>query len=247
MPEEFKWVTTCNRFVAFLDIMGFKDMVSRHSHQDVKKIMESFEPAIGHIRLNLGTLPEHANAVRPVFFSDSILLVSNDGSGKAATLLSIFAENILAKAMSVGIPLKGAIAYGEQTADFDKSLHFGRPLIDAFLLQEQLLFYGIALHHTADKRLSDAILVKEPEFRLLEPELYKYATPLKTGIVTHTVLDLARPNAYTPVETMLANLYGTVSGEPRRSLDNTRAFAEWLAKEKLKSRQTHGSGSAVVA
>lgn len=35
------WEPTCNRFVAFLDIMGFKDMVSRKKHADIYNMLNS--------------------------------------------------------------------------------------------------------------------------------------------------------------------------------------------------------------
>lgn len=40
------WKTTCERFVAYLDIMGFKDRVYRESHEDVRKMLESLRSAI---------------------------------------------------------------------------------------------------------------------------------------------------------------------------------------------------------
>jgi len=33
--EKKKWIITTKRFVAFLDIMGFKDMVARNSHKNI--------------------------------------------------------------------------------------------------------------------------------------------------------------------------------------------------------------------
>jgi|JI10StandDraft_1071094.scaffolds.fasta_scaffold2345218_1 hypothetical protein len=37
--EQQKWKTTAKRFVAYVDIMGFKDMVARNSHKDILEIM----------------------------------------------------------------------------------------------------------------------------------------------------------------------------------------------------------------
>jgi hypothetical protein len=32
------------------------------------------------------------------------------------------------------------------TLDYEKSIFFGQPLVDAFLLQDELKFYGIVVH-----------------------------------------------------------------------------------------------------
>ena len=37
VEEEVRWKPTCNRFVAFFDVMGFKDYVMRNKHEDVLK------------------------------------------------------------------------------------------------------------------------------------------------------------------------------------------------------------------
>jgi|WetSurMetagenome_2_1015567.scaffolds.fasta_scaffold397245_2 hypothetical protein len=51
MPEESGlWNETPNIFVAFLDIMGFKDRVFREKHEDVKKKLESLHPTIDNIQ-----------------------------------------------------------------------------------------------------------------------------------------------------------------------------------------------------
>lgn len=34
------WQITTNRFVGFIDIMGFKDMVARSSHEDIYDMMK---------------------------------------------------------------------------------------------------------------------------------------------------------------------------------------------------------------
>ena len=43
----------------------------------------------------------------------------------------------LETALTNGIPIKGAIAKGIMTADFNKSIYVGVPLIDAYNLQKE--------------------------------------------------------------------------------------------------------------
>ena len=162
-------------------------------------------------------------------FSDSLLLISNDDSKSSAASIVGTIQWILEQATLKKIPIKGAIAYGEQTADFDKSLHFGRPLIDAFDLQGELLLYGVVLHHTMEKYLIDGNLISILENK----DIYKWPTPMKSGKVTHYIIDWIN-TAFKPKETKetIPLLYCNVSGTPRKYVDNTFDFMNWLDKRK---------------
>ncbi|MBM3157368.1 MAG: hypothetical protein FJ004_08815 [Chloroflexi bacterium] len=127
--------------------------------------------------------------------------------------------------------MKGAIAYGEQTADFDTSLHFGRPLVDAYKLQNELLLYTVVLHHTMEQYLIEKAIMQKLEGN----DIFKYPTPLKEGKITHYVVDWSPfVDANDDLKSALSQLYGSVSGSPRRYVDNTIEFVRWLQKEKGK-------------
>jgi hypothetical protein len=238
--KSVQWVNTCNRFVAFMDIMGFKDRLYRNKHQSVLETMASFHKIIEVIELiakhnftgeqappdDLRPLLEKS-AVRPVVFSDSLLLVSSDDSDLSAAQLLTFAEIVMAKAALKSIPMKGAVAYGEETADFERSLHFGRPLVDAYELQNELMMYSVIIHHSMERHLADKKLLSQFE----DIHLHRYATPLRAGPTLHYVVSWdAALLADDKLEEVLSGFYGTVSGTPRRYVDNTADFLRWLAK-----------------
>ncbi len=71
------WPITSNRFVVFLDIMGFKDFVARKSHDDVYDMMLSLFGSKSYIA------ERFKGSIEPTFidkelytasFSDSIVL-----------------------------------------------------------------------------------------------------------------------------------------------------------------------------
>jgi hypothetical protein len=37
-----EWKIDCNRFVGFMDVMGFKDMIARKSHEEVGEALLRF-------------------------------------------------------------------------------------------------------------------------------------------------------------------------------------------------------------
>lgn len=234
------WPVTCKRFVAFLDIMGFKDRMLRNPHQDVLETMKSFRLVFGPLEQDAREAlfggkqsPEDdiygTSIVRPVFFSDSVLLVSNDVSFGSANRMLFSVQWILRKALLTQVPIKGAIACGEQTADFEDSLYFGAPLIDAYELQDQVNLYGVVLHHTMERCLDDMKWPGTDKSRLTFPDVVKYPVPLKGGNVNHRIVRWFEVNvADGSLESSLLKLYGTVSGSPRSYVDNTLDLARWL-------------------
>lgn len=161
--------------------------------------------------------------VRPVFFSDSVLIVSSDDSPASANKMLLACTWLLARCMAAGIPLKGALAMGRQTADFDRSLYFGRPLIDAYELQKELIAYGVILHCSAEKYVKKHKL--QDDFGLL----VEYQTPLPAGAVAHLLVDWTHQTLESgdPMA-MVEKFYSSVSGGARRYVDNTRVYTEYL-------------------
>lgn len=217
------WEITADRYVAFFDIMGFKNLVFRNDHGEVLNLMSFLRSLLDEMA---EFYKEHDSevTVKAVTFSDSILLISSDNSAESFDEIIFFSEFIMRGSFERAIPLKGAIACGKQTADFNNSIHFGIPLIDAYLLQEELFFYGIVVHDTVEKILTGDVLRGEL--------LRCYKAPFKSGRINHYVIDWreyhkedVEAKNWMPV---LGNLYKTVSGSPRIYVDNTIEYFKWL-------------------
>jgi hypothetical protein len=245
MPRE--WSHTTERFVAFIDIMGFRDRVYRNSHDSVLTLMKKLQPTIESIKSmgerqlaeghKFSSNTKLDRSIRPVLFSDSILLVSEDDSEGSFFEIIAAARWIMRGALLNSVPVKGAIAHGIQTADFNQSLHFGRPLIDAYELQDELFLYAIALHHSIEEHITNKKLLD----RYFEQNLViKYKTPLKNNFVTHLLLGYST-NLITDnnLEVVVSDLYRTVSGSTRKYVDNTLDFG--LTQKKLYEEQQNKS------
>ena len=234
------WNVTCNRFVGFFDIMGFKEMVLRNNHADVLEKINQIREAIGVIENHgrelliskadthrVGKPHSYTEAiVLPVFFSDSIVLVSEDDSMASARKIVILAAWLMYKSLVNGLAIKGGLAYGEQTADFEESLHVGRPLIDAYTLQDELHMYGAVLHHSMEAYLKDNDMfgyINESRRFLCRGQV-----PMKECSVVHYCVDwpgVFRFYHQDPVTTVSA-LAGNVSGSVRLYVDNTLRFVK---------------------
>lgn len=243
--KQIKWTSTCKRFVAYLDIMGFQDMVFRESHEEVLETMEKFRLPIKKLKKEAKERLQGSasgwdlfenTVIKPVIFSDSVLLFSSDDSLGSVENIVWQVRSVLSHALLNGIPIKGAIAYGEQTADFGKSLYFGKPLIDAWELQKELIIYGVVLHHTIEKYIVKNEWMEE----LLDgSSIIKYPTPLKQGIITHYLVDWleltmkASPKKAIKLKNSIPDLYCKVSGSARRYVDNTMSFVNWKEQNNI--------------
>lgn len=205
--------STKERFVVFLDIMGFKDRVARNKHEKILKQLETFQNTISSY------VSEYQESnIQLSLFSDSILIFSQDDSIDSLKSIAAISAKIMMSAFQQQetIPLKGAIAQGKVTCNQSKQLYFGQALIDAYLLEENVKYYGIVVHHSAELKVKT---IADGSFRDVK-------TCLKSGDISHyelywynTILKEAEPQ--NSISDCLNNLRLTVSDEPRKYIDNT--------------------------
>jgi hypothetical protein len=243
-PINKEWEITTNRFVAFIDIMGFKDMITRNkpeyvyekflSISQLKDLLNNFNKVIAHVPQEslsqemIENINSMIDSVYVTSFSDSILIFSADDNENTITLFNTAVTNIFSNIIVLGWAAKGAIAYGEMTIDKENSIYFGQPLIDAFYLQEkELNYYGIVLHNTAEK-----FIINSPKNG--DPDYFYCSTPMASGRIKHLNLewfsDLFRhvdttlfsyKQNISAVKKKIEEYYLKVSGAPRKYVDNT--------------------------
>ena len=123
---------TKQRFVAVLDIMGFKKIVECNQASVVySKLKNIYDMAIEtqkYFKLHFS------------IFSDSIFLITDDDSQESFEDIVIVASQFM-RFMKQGIAINGAIAYGNVTYDQERNIVFGRPINEAHLCQESLFCY----------------------------------------------------------------------------------------------------------
>lgn len=219
-----KWEDTANRYVAFIDIMGFSNYVYRNEHELVKNRMLKFENIVSRTENAARTAAKSMDGldkgIRTLVFSDSVLILSTDSSKASLESIIITCQLLMANCLKSGIAIKGAISYGMITADFNKSLFFGKALIDAYQLEEQLTFYGIVIDHKVQKKM-----------RVLKVEsiyILNQSVPTKSGNISHGHVNWARVcetihKKTSPMEIM-ESFYEDMSGHPRKYVDNTIAL-----------------------
>lgn len=214
------WLPTDERFVAFIDILGFKDLVMRSTHSKIYDLLSEISKLRGQIDNWKDTNDgRYSNTeLYTVSFSDSIVVFSKSGTVEDFDLFIYSVHWLFSEAIKKSIPLKGALAYGEISLNKSNQIYFGQPIIDAYLLEEEVNYFGIVAHNSIEKFYS-----KHRVESKMQSILTEFKTPLKCGQISHLNLlwFSTHPENKKLLVDLVKNFQFNVSGSPRRYIDNT--------------------------
>ena len=229
-----KWKTTDKRFVAFLDILGFKDKVMRKSHaeiyEELSKISKLKETVESRLSLKK-TERFYDSDVYVVSFSDSIVIFSKNDSFENFEFFLVALRGIFANSIRHKIAMKGGFAHGEISLNKTAQIYFGQPIIDAYLIEEDVNYLGVVAHSS----INDYVHINKSSVdlsKLVQKLIFEEKISLKSGKIMHINLDwfILSQRDYNNLEdeeklkniiTHINSFYCSVSGSPRRYIDNT--------------------------
>ena len=217
--------------VLFLDIMGFKDRVLRTPHDQLDSQLREFKRQ--HDRLK--RLMDRGS-IELLHFSDSIIAVAHEANIFTLNRLVKMATVLMQVGLKNEFAMKGAIARGRVTFDTENQLYFGQALVDAYLMEEELKFYGVAFHHSAERLVIDALekmyYPNGKTIRIFYP-IHECTIPLKSCKCKHYLIAwhklnnvLSQSDITETSKNWLAKINLTVSGSPRVYVDNTLALID---------------------
>jgi hypothetical protein len=249
--EEIKrknWKPTDNRFVGFLDILGFKDLVMRKTHDEIydvlykiSKTKNSLEKLAGNEKI----IQKFGDAeVKIVNFSDSIVIFSKNDDIGNFRYFCIAMRWLFAKCIKDGIPLKGGFAHGQVSINQKEQIYFGQPLIDAYLIEEDVNYFGIVAHNSIDNYIKKNENLLDLEF--LNFTLFDCQTRLKSGLTVHKNVNwfrklfidnqtLSETQCKKNIIEIIEGFRISISGSPRRYIDNTLSMLNNIEIETLKN------------
>lgn len=121
------------RAVAFLDILGFKEIIS-----DAKRIAEVHDLQ-KNIRDRAANMPNLGKGLQLTFFSDCIVFSAPIGDGSGANVVSTYSGFIQQLLLSREFLIRGAIAVGD--LHHDGPILFGPAMIDAYKQESRGTYY----------------------------------------------------------------------------------------------------------
>lgn len=215
--EAITWNDDAERLILYADIMGFSHRVTQSNHNELKEDLLKFKRSWDAKSIPL----RKGDHLRSVQFSDSILIVVNETNEKMFNLITKAAVRLMQSAVSLGFPIKGVIAQGKFTYDKNNELYFGLPLVEAYQLHDEIYYYGVVVHHSAEQTVKLYSDATRP--------YTKAKVNLKKGKTSHYHLSwhlldtkLSKGNIEDLVNIWLDKIEESVSGAPRIYVDNTR-------------------------
>lgn len=172
-------------YVAFLDILGFKEVVKHNSHSKLEKLYETIEDyVLKDIHLN-GNLKNDLidSTINCYLISDSIILWSNDKKSISFLHLAILVNRIMVGSFMADLPIRGGISSGAITnkkTTLGNTL-FGKGLTNAYLLESKQEWSGCIIAHG----IIDEILKENSDaskYIKRTPVFVKYNVPFKKEV-----------------------------------------------------------------
>ena len=223
MKDNSDWKIKTKRYVAFMDVLGFKDYVLRHSIDEVYERLQTlngFRPEEGERDYD----SDEEKRIKVSIFSDSIFIFSRDDGFVTLRHFLSYVKRVMRMALRSEIPLKGAIACGDIVVDEERNLFCGQPIIDAYLLEEDLQYMGVVFHHTFEEAYND---LSDTQYIRICDWIKEELTPFKYGKRTHLNLDYRISGSkVNNLKEDVKNQRFYSSGDARKYVDNTLAMLE---------------------
>ena len=137
-----------NKWVAYFDLLGFKQHLKQRGLIDAFCLLSWCSNELEY------HIQEFEN-VNLVTFSDTFLLYTSDDSRASFQAITDVSRSFFDELVVAGIPVRGALAFGELYADETNNLFLGVALIDAYEYGEKFDWLGFVLHPSALKRMSE--------------------------------------------------------------------------------------------
>lgn len=186
-----------NRFVGFFDILGFKNLVEKNSHEKLveiyKDVLIDTVAEIRRLGFEIHKNEENAlkslESIKQFIISDSIILIQDDCTHRGLFFITLQAKVLLQIAMDEGIPLRGAISVGPVTIleDFGTTI-IGQGLVNAYSLESMQNWSGAIIDdkcfqiHPKDNVFLEILEVKTPLFAT-----YKVPTKVQVEKEYHVI------------------------------------------------------------
>jgi hypothetical protein len=150
-------ITNGNCWVAYFDILGFKNKVLDFNKQNQGHLEvfvdRYFLDVIKAIKRSGKYNPDYVSIT---WFSDSFLLFSHNDTLTSFVAIEQAARHFFWRVICRGIPLRGALGYGEFYGDLSRSIFLGQALIDTYHYAEKQKWIGFTVTPSACNQLDGA-------------------------------------------------------------------------------------------
>jgi hypothetical protein len=136
------------RYLLFLDILGFSELVETLGHEEVYATIEKALAPFHRWEAQNGQF-------RTIYFSDTFVYYQEPKGYGAWAFLDIYAIGgmVLSALLAAGIPARGAITFGQFDVRADGTgrhqLYYGRAMVEAYRAEQREKWIGITIQPSA--------------------------------------------------------------------------------------------------
>lgn len=141
------WKITANRFVAFIDLMGFKDLLNSKSHDEVYKFMKN-NRYLEYLLINESQRNNADRQLKQIQASDSLMLVTEDDSACSLIKLIQYIAVLVANHVFSKVMIRGYVTHGLLTYDEENNIFFGNPFVKAYNEEGNIAHIGVIIDET---------------------------------------------------------------------------------------------------
>jgi hypothetical protein len=227
------------RYISFLDILGFGAFVETNQISTVIERIRHVLSEVVPIVRGMGRFPNdprqyHATVTvqkLAIFsFSDTFVLYSEDDSPDSFFQIVAGTKLFCSHLMGCGLPVRGAITWGEAECIPGTSHLVGRAVVRAARLEKIQEWFGVLIDPEImnDQRKG---LLSTP---LLKPIIVEYNVPIKKGSVLQNPCPVINWRFRLVVQNGTASLFPATSDPSQEEKrENTLAFCRWLRQNNL--------------
>ncbi|MGD9549295.1 MAG: hypothetical protein AB7V45_17365 [Candidatus Krumholzibacteriia bacterium] len=177
--------------VAYLDILGFKNMIKNGPLIDVAMKYDAYiSTATGMNQSLCGgssepqLFPRHPLGTpycTRYVISDSIILIADGDDALSCLKLLVHTWRLVQASLAHRMSVRGAIASGEMYFDLTKGIYLGHGLTAAYELEQRQNWVGVAIDKSVELAYPEIFPPASGQSSILESLFLKYPIPVKGG------------------------------------------------------------------
>lgn len=149
-----------DRWFAYLDLLGFTDLVNTKS---IKDVLPVYSEALHRMRTACKLGREQAGLINS-WFSDTFIIYSGSDSLEDFEHVESAARIFFQLLIMKNIPVRGCISHGKLYSQSKRNIFVGPALIEAHTYGEALDWVGFCLAPTVEEKLKDKLPVEQRPF-----------------------------------------------------------------------------------
>ncbi|HCG9584327.1 TPA: hypothetical protein ACF3XD_004549 [Vibrio parahaemolyticus] len=207
------------RYIAFFDILGFKDLVFNNDHEALEGIYEHFSKAahlsLANFQAQEGQIADNSISdvdmskatVNSLIVSDSVIFWTDSDSPNDFIEIIHASQLMLAISFKIGVPVRGGISFGDFTFNEVRTNSpqrnvltscFGKALVEAYSIEALQEWSGCIVNQIALDHFSTRVehYQKMTQEKLVNLDLLKnykmlveYEAPLKKPVKNYLVVN----------------------------------------------------------